>query len=106
MLAVHCRRSEVVEMSGEMNRRDFLLGAEAVVVAAMLNRGYAGASAKELATEEAFWSEIGSAYGRDPKLINLNNGGVAPSPSGLQYGHPRSRPAVNRANDSGGCPST
>jgi isopenicillin-N epimerase len=81
MLALHCRRSEVVEMSGEMNRRDFLLGAEAVAVAAMLNRGYAGASVKELATEEAFWSEIGSAYGRDPKLINLNNGGVAPSPS-------------------------
>lgn len=70
-------------MSGEMNRRDFFLGAQAIAVAAMLNRVHAGKSAEELASEEEFWSEIGGAYGRDPKLINLNNGGVAPSPNAV-----------------------
>lgn len=70
-------------MSGEMNRRDFLLGAQAVAVAAMLNRTYAHWAPADVAKEEAFWEEIGSAYGRDPKLINLNNGGVAPSPSAV-----------------------
>ena len=70
-------------MSSEINRRDFLLGAEALVVAAMLNRSYAGVCAEDLATEESFWNAISGAYARDPKLINLNNGGVAPSPSAV-----------------------
>lgn len=70
-------------MSGGMRRRDFLLGAEAALMIAALNKAYAGVSAKELASEESYWTEIESAYGRDPKLINLNNGGVAPAPTAV-----------------------
>ncbi|HYL62646.1 MAG TPA: aminotransferase class V-fold PLP-dependent enzyme [Candidatus Methylomirabilis sp.] len=66
-----------------MRRRDFLLGAEAALMIAALNKAYAGVSAKELASEESYWTEIESAYGRDPKLINLNNGGVAPAPTAV-----------------------
>ena len=70
-------------MQTQLNRRDFLLGAEAVLLAGALNRAYAGVAPEKLATEESFWGEIGSAYGRDPQLINLNNGGVAPSPTAV-----------------------
>lgn len=70
-------------MRGAMNRRNFLLGAEALVVAGFLNRAYAGVPAKDVAKDEGFWGEISSAYGRDPQLINLNNGGVAPAPTAV-----------------------
>ncbi len=68
-------------MENQMNRRDFLLGAEALAVAAMLNRAYESVAPADVATDEAYWSKIGAAYGRDPKILNLNNGGVAPSPT-------------------------
>ena len=70
-------------MNTEMNRRDFLLGANAVVVAAMLNPAYASASPEDVAADETFWSKISAAYGKDPALVNLNNGGVAPSPNSV-----------------------
>jgi selenocysteine lyase/cysteine desulfurase len=68
-------------MSPELNRRDFLLGTEALVLAAALNRAYAHLSPEEVADDEHYWDTIRRAYVRDPTLINLNNGGVAPSPS-------------------------
>ncbi|MGB9466428.1 MAG: aminotransferase class V-fold PLP-dependent enzyme, partial [Candidatus Acidiferrum sp.] len=68
-------------MSTELNRRDFLLGAEAIVVASVLNRTYAHVSPEDVAGDENFWNKIGAAYGRDPKILNLNNGGVAPAPA-------------------------
>lgn len=67
----------------EVSRREFLRGAEAVAVAAALNRVHAGVSAESLAADEDYWKQIRSAYGRDPKLINLNNGGVAPAPTAV-----------------------
>jgi len=70
-------------MSNEVTRRDFLYGAEAVVLAAMLNRAYAGVPPEDLAADEGYWKTIRAAYARDPKLINLNNGGVAPSPNSV-----------------------
>ncbi len=70
-------------MSTELNRRDFLLGAEAIVLAAVLNRAYAGVSPEDVAADENFWSKISGAYTRDPKLLNLNNGGVAPAPAAV-----------------------
>jgi selenocysteine lyase/cysteine desulfurase len=70
-------------MPTEVNRRDFLLGAEAIVLAAFLNRAYAGVSPEDVAGDEDFWMKIRSAYGRDPKILNLNNGGVAPSPTAV-----------------------
>ncbi|HYY72311.1 MAG TPA: aminotransferase class V-fold PLP-dependent enzyme [Candidatus Bathyarchaeia archaeon] len=70
-------------MSSEVSRRDFLHGAEAVVLAAMLNRAYADIAPEDLAGDEEYWKKIRSTYARDPKLINLNNGGVAPAPNSV-----------------------
>jgi isopenicillin-N epimerase len=70
-------------MPTEVNRRDFLFGAEAIVLAAFLKRAYAGVSPEAVAGDEDFWMKIRSAYGRDPKILNLNNGGVAPSPTAV-----------------------
>ena len=68
-------------MPAEVSRRDFLRGAEAIVLATALNRAYAGVSPEDLAGDESFWNKIRSAYVRDPKILNLNNGGVAPTPT-------------------------
>jgi isopenicillin-N epimerase len=68
-------------MHKELNRRTFLLGAEAIVVAAFLNRAYAGVFPDDVAGDENFWNGIRSAYVRDPTIVNLNNGGVAPAPT-------------------------
>jgi isopenicillin-N epimerase len=68
-------------MPPELSRRDFLLGAEAAVLIAALNRAYGAVSSTDLAGDEAFWSKIRAAYACDPKILNLNNGGVAPAPS-------------------------
>ena len=38
----------------------------------------------ELATDEDFWYYIQQSYTGSPALINLNNGGVAPSPKSVQ----------------------
>src|SRR5229473_559320 len=83
MLALQSCWQEFTDMPTEVNRRDFLRGAEAVVLAAVLNRAYAGVAAEDLAADEDFWNKIRSAYLRDPKLINLNNGGVAPAPTSV-----------------------
>ncbi len=68
-------------MRTEASRRDFLRGAEAIVLAALLNRAYAGVSSDDVAGDEDFWEQIRRAYFRDGKLMNLNNGGVAPAPT-------------------------
>ena len=36
---------------------------------------------EELADDEAYWTEIQRAFDTDRTLINLNNGGVSPTPS-------------------------
>jgi len=41
----------------------------------------AGRPALPLAEDEAYWSEIQRAFDADRTLINLNNGGVSPTPS-------------------------
>jgi selenocysteine lyase/cysteine desulfurase len=38
-------------------------------------------SAEELAEDEAYWTEIQRAFDTDRTIINLNNGGVSPTPS-------------------------
>src|SRR5277367_216324 len=70
-------------MQIQMNRRNFLLGAEALVVAGVLNRAYAGVSAQDVASDETYWKSIRDAYGHDPTILNLNNGGVAPAPTSV-----------------------
>ena len=41
-------------------------------------------TAKELASDEDYWSIIQQSYTTSPALINLNNGGVSPSPRIVQ----------------------
>src|SRR6266481_2419094 len=81
MLALQSCWQEFTDMPTEVNRRDFLRGAEAVVLAAVLNRAYAHVSPEDVARDEDFWKGIRGAYAADPKILNLNNGGVAPSPA-------------------------
>ncbi|HEX6323048.1 MAG TPA: aminotransferase class V-fold PLP-dependent enzyme [Vicinamibacterales bacterium] len=76
-----------------MDRRRFLrqAGTAGVVAAAAFRtdglarvlaagRDTAGADPSALAADEAFWREIQSAFTLDRTIINLNNGGVCPSP--------------------------
>ncbi|MFQ6615158.1 MAG: aminotransferase class V-fold PLP-dependent enzyme [Fidelibacterota bacterium] len=81
-----------------MDRREFLgsvikpaavVWAAAVLTPAGMSRALAAVSgtrrkASDLAGDEAFWFEIQQAYTTDRSLINLNNGGVSPSPVGVQ----------------------
>ena len=78
------------------HRRDFLTrlaGASAVAAAfrrdgldSVLAAGRAadGRRAAELASDEDHWREIQQAFTVDRSLINLNNGGVSPSPRVVQ----------------------
>jgi isopenicillin-N epimerase len=63
-----------------MNRRDFLIGAEALMAAAVLTRAHADVAPEATAGDEAFWKTIRHAYHRDAKILNFNNGGVSPAP--------------------------
>ncbi len=63
----------------DFNRREFLIGANAVAIAAAASKAYAF-TPQQAASDEAFWQQIRSAYVRDPKLLNFNNGGCAPAP--------------------------
>jgi len=65
------------------SRREFLLGAQALVIAGMLNKAYAGVPAEKVAADEEFWGKIRGAYQRDPEILNFNNGGVAPAPDSV-----------------------
>ena len=49
-------------------------------------------SAEQAATDEDYWSTIQNAFSVSPNIINLNNGGVSPSPLVVQQ-------AVARFND-------
>jgi len=64
----------------DLNRREFLRGAQALAIVAALNRAYAGVVPEDVAGDEDFWKKIRAAYLRDQKILNFNNGGVAPAP--------------------------
>jgi isopenicillin-N epimerase len=65
-----------------------LLGLPAVVPAACLAPGRAkrvlARAAAVADSEESYWSEIGKAFTVDRSIVNLNNGGVSPSPAFVQ----------------------
>ena len=77
-------------------RRTFLGSATAALGAATLPAFSASATEiardlsrhpglpRETATDEAFWGEVARAFTVDRTLVNLNNGGVSPSPSFVQ----------------------
>ena len=73
------------------NRRGFLAGGAALAAfareaAACVLRAEevaAGRRAEELAADEDYWAEIRRAFDADRTLINLNHGGVAPTPAAV-----------------------
>src|SRR5579863_8611031 len=75
-----------------MYRRRFLRAATglAALTADSINRARAAASSindrkpEEAARDEDFWREIQQAFTVDRNIINLNNGGVCPSPKVVQ----------------------
>jgi len=80
-----------------MERRSFLrtAGALALLVPDSVERARAATAgnnraADELARDEDFWREIQSAFTLDRNIINLNNGGVSPSPRVVQESMRRS----------------
>ena len=60
----------------------FRAGAIGSVLAA--GRSVAGRPPEEVAADEDYWREIQQAFTLDRSLINLNNGGVSPSPRVVQ----------------------
>jgi isopenicillin-N epimerase len=75
-----------------MQRRTFLRAATglAALKADSINRARAAASsvndrtAEQTARDEDFWREIQQAFTVDRNIVNLNNGGVCPSPKVVQ----------------------
>ena len=53
-------------------------------LAAAQEAEWRGISAEESAADESFWFEVQQAFTVDRSLINLNNGGVCPSPAIVQ----------------------
>lgn len=75
----------------ELSRRGFLSAAASVVAFRdsaldVVERALDGADRNPelLAQDEAFWTEIQQAFTLDRNLVNLNNGGVCPSPRVVQ----------------------
>src|SRR5258708_40213639 len=61
------------------------------------NRGALGRSPEDVAQDEDYWQTIQQAFDIDRGLINLNNGGVAPSPRVVQQAFERYLAVSNQA---------
>lgn len=57
-----------------------LFGPETIRSVEAANRQAAGRSPEELARDESYWTEVQQAFSVSRSIINLNNGGVCPSP--------------------------
>ena len=93
------------------SRREFfgrMLGSAAVAQPALRNDWMrvldgatrfleSGRSAEEIASEEEFWLDIQRAFTVDRTIINLNNGGVSPSPRVVQEAMARYLAISNQA---------
>ncbi len=53
----------------------------AISTAVRASREYSGAPPASLADDESYWAQIQRAFDTDRTMINLNNGGVCPTPS-------------------------
>src|SRR5712692_6256904 len=79
---------------GPMRRRDFFRASAGIALAALhpqsieraqaANKHVQDRTAESLAADEDYWAEIRTAFTVDRNLINLNNGGVSPSPRVVQ----------------------
>ena len=71
-----------------MRRRDFLstaaLHATSLAVAQNATRYVKDRSPESVAGDEDYWAEVRNAFTVDRNIINLNNGGVSPSPRIVQ----------------------
>jgi len=73
------RRTFLTEVTGAALGARFAPTAGRALLSA---REVAGARTPEaLADDEDYWGEIQRAFDRDPTLVNLNNGGVSPTPT-------------------------
>ncbi|HTR02778.1 MAG TPA: aminotransferase class V-fold PLP-dependent enzyme [Thermoanaerobaculia bacterium] len=72
------RRSLLAQVTGVAALAAFRADAFARVAEA--GKQAAGRRPAELASDEAYWAEIGRAFEVDRTLINLNNGGCSPAP--------------------------
>ena len=86
------------------SRRDFLrlasfgAGVLAAPQGAILSlERYATAAPESLAADEDFWLEVQSAFAVDRTYVNLNNGGVSPTPTVVLDAVKRGMDAVNGA---------
>ncbi|MEZ6013909.1 MAG: aminotransferase class V-fold PLP-dependent enzyme [Planctomycetota bacterium] len=84
--------------------RRALLGAAAVPLACLVDPASATAFLRDVAVEpggapedEDFWREIARAFAVDRSLVNLNNGGVSPSPQVVQDAYRRHLDFANSA---------
>jgi isopenicillin-N epimerase len=94
-----------------LNRREFMAAASqplgAVAALAFLHPGRAAGvaeaasqragTAEEIAADEGFWAEVQGAFVVDRSVINLNNGGVSPSPAAVQEAQRRYQEYSNGA---------
>jgi selenocysteine lyase/cysteine desulfurase len=63
----------------------------------MVNQSAAVLTPQELASNEDYWSVIQQAYTVNPNMVNLNNGGVSPSPRVVQEAVERFNQLSNEA---------
>ena len=70
---------------------------DALARAVAANRAVLGRSAGAMAQDEDYWQTIQQAFDIDRGLINLNNGGVAPSPRVVQQAFERYLAVSNQA---------
>jgi hypothetical protein len=61
------------------------------------SQAVAGRSPEEVAQDEFYWREIQSAFTLDRTIINLNNGGVCPSPRVVHEAFKRYLDITNQA---------
>jgi isopenicillin-N epimerase len=77
-----------------LNRRALLSGlaagitlpafrADTLRIVAQASRTAGSQTAPDIAADEAYWSQIQTAFDADRTLVNLNNGGCSPTPSHL-----------------------
>src|SRR6266508_5167236 len=74
-----------------LNRRALLSGlaagitlpafrADTLRIVAQASRTAGSRTAPDIAADEAYWSQIQTAFDADRTLVNLNNGGCSPTP--------------------------
>ncbi len=62
---------------------------DGILLAREASANAAGRPPDELASDENFWHQIQQAFTLDRTIINLNNGGVSPSPRGVHEAYKR-----------------